>query len=189
MAAGTSGHRSPGVPPQFMATFQDVGRDLYYLGLVTSHGGNLSIRDRLELWITGTGTMLGRLEPRHISLVRADGSHSGPTPSRDTVLHSTTYALGDAQAIVHAHPRHAIALSFDTDLFVPLDVEGRLHLSRVPIIPDDPQQAAAVASALQTAVVAIVRGHGAYARGATLWEALHWVTALEESATIALLRR
>ncbi|MEX2080290.1 MAG: class II aldolase/adducin family protein, partial [Dehalococcoidia bacterium] len=110
------------MPAHFMATLQDVGRDLYYLGLVTSHGGNLSIRDRHELWITGTETMLGRLEQRHIAHVRADGSYAGPTPSRDTVLHSTVYALGDAQAVIHAPPRHAVALSFDTARFVPPDV-------------------------------------------------------------------
>ena len=172
-----------------MATLHDVGRDLYYLGLVTSHGGNLSIRDRHELWITGTGTMLGRLEPRHIAHVRADGSHSGPTPSRDTVLHSTVYALGEAQAVVHAHPRHAIALSFGVEAFKPSDVEGRIYIPHVPVIADDAQQTAMTATALKTYPVALIRGHGAYARGSTLWEALHWITALEESATIELLRR
>jgi ribulose-5-phosphate 4-epimerase/fuculose-1-phosphate aldolase len=46
-----------------------------------------------------------------------------------------------------------------------------------------------VAAALQKSVVTLLRGHGAYARGGTLWEALHWITALEESAHIAWLRR
>ncbi|MEX2081188.1 MAG: class II aldolase/adducin family protein, partial [Dehalococcoidia bacterium] len=69
-----------------------------------------------------------------------------------------------------------------------VDVEGRLYLHDVPVIPDDAQQTAAIASALQSRVVVLVRGHGAFARGATLWEALHWVTALEESSTIAWLR-
>ncbi len=102
-----------------MATFAEVGKDLYSLGLVSSHGGNLSVRNGHEMWITGTGTMLGRLRDRHMSLVLPDGTHTGPPPSSDTLLHSTIYALGGAQAVVHAHPHHAIAMTFDTGLFVP----------------------------------------------------------------------
>ena len=181
----------PTVPEITMSTLAEVGADLYQLGLVSSHGGNLSIRNGTDMWITGTGTMLGRLRDRHISLVHADGSYVGPPPSSDTTLHSTIYALsgGTAGAIVHAHPHHAIALSFDTDLFVPLDLEGQLHLKDVPVVEQGLNQTAQIAAALQKHVVALLRGHGAYARGGTLWEALHWITALEESAHIAWLRR
>lgn len=177
------------VPPAVLRDLQEVGRDLYMLGLVTSHGGNLSIRSGMEMWITGTGTMLGRLQPRHISLVHTGGRHEGPPPSSDTILHSTIYAMTGANAVVHAHPRHAIALSFDTGLFVPGDFEGQLHLTDVPVIEAGPLQTEHIASALQTRLVVLLRGHGAYARGQTLWEALHWITALEESAEVELLRR
>jgi L-fuculose-phosphate aldolase len=176
-----------GVPERVLATMQEVGRDLYQLGLVSSHGGNLSIRDGTGMWITGTGTMLGRLRERHIAHVRPDGTSSGPPPSSDTVLHTTIYAMTGAGAVVHAHPRHAVALSFSTDRFVPLDFEGQHFLKAVPVVAQGPNQVAQVAAALQEAVVVILRGHGAYARGATLWEALHWVTALEESAHVAWL--
>lgn len=179
------------VPELILSTLAEVGADLYQAGLVSSHGGNLSVRSGTDMWITGTGTMLGRLRERHIALVHADGSHLGPPPSSDTLLHSTIYALGGAAAgaIVHAHPHHAIALSFDTDLFVPIDLEGQLHLKEVPVIEQGLNQTAQLAAALQKNVVALLRGHGAYARGGTLWEALHWITALEESAHIAWLRR
>jgi L-fuculose-phosphate aldolase len=177
------------VPPRELAELQAVGRDLYMLGLVTSHGGNLSIRAGHDMWITGTNTMLGHLRAEHISLVHPDGSSDGPPPSTDTVLHSTVYAISGAGAVVHAHPRHAIALSFDTDVFVPGDLEGQLHLREVPVIAQGPRQTEQVANALQTSLVVLLRGHGAYARGHDLWEALHWITALEESAHIAVLRR
>jgi len=177
------------VPPGVLREMQEVGRDLYRLALVTSHGGNLSVRAGHDMWITGTGTMLGRLEERHISLVRPGGHHEGPPPSSDTVLHAAVYAVSGAQAVVHAHPRHAIALSFDTDVFVPGDLEGQLHLNEVPVVGTGPLQVEQIAHALESKLVVLLRGHGAYARGATLWEALHWVTALEESAHIAWLRR
>ncbi len=182
-------HSAFEVPPTVLRDLQEVGHDLYMLGLVTSHGGNLSIRSGMEMWITGTGTMLGRLHPRHISLVHTGGRHEGPPPSSDTILHSTIYAMSGAAAVAHAHPRHAIALSFDTGLFVPGDLEGQLHLQDVPVIEPGPLQVEQIASALQARLVVLLRGHGAYARGQTLWEALHWITALEESAEIQLLRR
>jgi L-fuculose-phosphate aldolase len=170
-----------------MRDMQEVGKDLYMLGHVTSHGGNLSVRAGHDTWITGTGTMLGRLQPRHISLVHADGGYEGPAPSSDTFLHSTVYAISGAEAIAHAHPHHAIALTLDPAVqkFTPIDFEGQLHLTDVPVISPGNLLLEQVAVALQSRLVCIVRGHGAYARGQTLWEALHWITALEESAHIA----
>ena len=176
------------VPPGVLQQMQEVGRDLYQLALVTSHGGNLSMRVGHEMWITGTNTMLGRLKDRHISLVSPSGAHEGPPPSSDTVLHAAVYAVTGANAVAHAHPRHAIALSFDTDLFIPGDLEGELHLNDVPVIAAGPMQTEQIANALQSRLIVMLRGHGAYARGQNLWEALHWVTALEESAHIAWLR-
>jgi L-fuculose-phosphate aldolase len=176
------------LPAAILRTMQAVGRDLYALALVTSHGGNLSLRDGLGFWITGTGTMLGHLEERHISLVHPGGDHEGPPPSSDTVLHSAVYLLGDHGAVVHAHPRHATALSFSLDSFVPGDFEGAHHLVEVPVIAQGPQHAEQIAQALQTRKVALLRGHGAYARGGSAWEALHWLTALEESAQIHVVR-
>lgn len=177
------------IAPALLNTFQEVGRDLYQLALVTSHGGNLSVRDGAGMWITGTGTMLGRLKERHIAFVHADGRHEGPAPSSDTLLHAAIYALGAAAAVVHAHPRHAIALSFEDGPFVPGDLEGELHLKEVPVVLPGPFQVEQIAAALQQRRVVLLRGHGAYAAGATPWEALHWVTALEESAQIEVIRR
>jgi L-fuculose-phosphate aldolase len=178
------------IPPRTLEAIREVGSDLYRLALVSSHGGNLSIRDGSGMWITGTGTMLGRLQERHISYVGPDGRHQGPAPSSDTLVHSTLYAISEAQAVVHAHPRHAIALGFDADRFSPADLEGRLHLVDVPVV-DNPDRAypERIAVALRDRPCVIERGHGAYARGQTIWEALHWVTALEESAHIAVIRR
>ncbi|MGI8927281.1 MAG: class II aldolase/adducin family protein [Tepidiformaceae bacterium] len=177
------------IPPATLRELQEVGRDLYRLALVTSHGGNLSMRDGDGMWVSGAGTMLGHLEERHFSYVHPSGRHEGPPPSSDTLLHQAIYAVSGASAVVHAHPKHAIALSFETDSFVPGDLEGQLHLEDVPVIPPGPVQVERIATALQHRRVALLRAHGAYARGATAWEALHWITALEESAHIAWLRR
>jgi len=177
------------VPPGVLRDLQEVGKDLYRLALVTSHGGNLSIRAEGGMWITGTGTMLGRLQERHISFVGQDGRPEGPPPSSDSILHAAVYAITGANAVVHAHPRHAIALSFDQDLFVPEDLEGQFHLKEVPVVAPGERQVEKIADGLRKSLVVLLRGHGAFARGQTAWEALHWITALEESAHIACIRR
>jgi ribulose-5-phosphate 4-epimerase/fuculose-1-phosphate aldolase len=46
-----------------------------------------------------------------------------------------------------------------------------------------------IATTPQKRLIVLLRGHGAYARGQDLWEALHWTTALEESAHIEVIRR
>ncbi len=177
------------IPAAQLRELQQVGADLYRHGLVTSHGGNLSIRDGHGMWITGTGTRLGHLQARDISYVFAGGDHSGPPPSSDTVLHTTVYALSGAQAVAHAHPRHAVAITFEGDVFTPPDLEGQHHLTDVPVIENDARRIERVAGALQSRLAVILRGHGAYARGQNLWEALHWIMALEESAQIAWLKK
>ena len=177
------------IPAKTLQNLQGVGRDLYGLALVSSHGGNLSVKDGNGVWITGTGTRLGHLAPDDISYVHADGHHDGPFPSSDTVLHSAIYAVTGANAIAHGHPRHAIALSLQTDLFVPPDYEGGLHLTDVPVIEQGALQEQQIAAALVNRLVVLLRGHGAYARGQDLWEALHWTTALEESAHIEVIGR
>jgi L-fuculose-phosphate aldolase len=189
LPAFTGDNPAVAIPPATLRDLQQVGLDLYRLALVTSHGGNLSVRAGHEMWITGTNTMLGHLQERDIAFVRADGGYEGPPPSSDTVLHATVYAISEAQAVVHAHPRHAIALSFEGDEFVPGDLEGELHLRDVPVVEAGPRQVEQIASGLRERRVVLLRGHGAYARGNDLWEALHWMTALEESAHIAVIRR
>ncbi|HJP41148.1 MAG TPA: class II aldolase/adducin family protein [Dehalococcoidia bacterium] len=187
--ASLSRPRRHEVPADVFRNLRSVGGDLYRLGLVSSHGGNLSIRDGHSIWITGTGMMLGHLEVEDISLVRPGGDYEGPPPSTDTVLHSAVYALSDVGAIAHAHPRHATAISMAQDRFEPEDFEGQAFLGEVPICEAGPEQIAQIAQALSKRPAVLLRGHGAFASGGSLWEALHWLTALEESAHISVIRR
>lgn len=176
---------TPELPRTLADEFQRVGEDLYRLGLVTSHGGNLSRRAAGGFWVTMTGARLGALAPPVLSFVADDGAVVGPAPSSDTPIHAAVFRATDAAAVVHAHPACATAWSLVVERFAPLDHEGLLILGEVPVVPQDERVAEAVATALAAAPAVLVRGHGAYARGATLWEAAHAVMALEESARIA----
>ncbi len=176
--------------------FRRVGRSLYMTGLVSSHGGNLSVRLGYRLVIKRRGGMLGYLDPS--DLIEAGLEGENPLASTELIVHQAIYRATNALAVVHAHPRTAVALSFDRDTITPLDTEGRYVLNRVPEVAVDrpsgsPEVARAVASALQSHPVVVVRSHGSFAVGGTLEEALQRTSVLEESCEIiwklALLNR
>ena len=90
-------------PP--LDVFRAAGRMLWEAGLVSSHGGNMSIRlPDGGLLVTRTGAMLGRLGEGDLVTVAADGSSRGE-PSMDTALHRAAYEEAGTQAVLHAHPR------------------------------------------------------------------------------------
>ncbi len=159
--------------------FRAVGRMLWEAGLVSSHGGNMSVRlPDGGLLVTRTGAMLGRISEGDLVTVSSDGSSPGE-PSMDTEVHRAVYEATGAGVVLHAHPRHAIALSLVTDAVEPADAEGRLRLGSVPVV--EPER---IAKALREAPIVLARGHGSYACGDDLWQALQWTSVLEESAEI-----
>ncbi len=175
--------------------FQWVGRDLYHLGLITSHAGNISIRSDERVWITRTGSMLGRLEPEDI-VETSLSPHESPHPkaSMELPVHLAIYRATSAQAILHAHPPTAVALSLLDEVIVPADSEGGYILGRVPVIAAKNVVASAevadrASSLLQDHRAVLVKGHGSFAAGGSLEEALKITTTLEASAKILLLAR
>ena len=173
-----------------LPAFQGVGQDLYAAHLITSTGGNLSVWAGGHLVITRTGAMLHRLTAEDLCVLVPDAEAVRPAPSQDTPIHQGIYRAVRAEAVVHAHPRHAIALSLDREEIVPVDLEGTHHLGRVPVVDyrGGKDVVERVSAALRDRPVVVVRGHGSYARGADLWQALQWTTVLEESAQVLLLR-
>jgi len=175
--------------PSLLAEFQQVGRDLYAAGLVSSHGGNMSVRQGEGLIITSHGSRLGHLSQGDLVEVRP-GLQPRVEPSMDLALHQAIYAAAsEAQAIVHAHPRHAIALSLMGEDVRPQDLEGQHYLGVVPVVPRGENVAQALADALRQHRIVVVAGHGSYARGESLWQALQWTSVLEESAEVLWLLR
>ena len=169
--------------------FRQVGRDLYAAGLVSSHGGNLSVRRGESILITTHGSRLGHLTEADLVEVTA-GAAPVAEPSMDLALHRAIYAaVSQERAVVHAHPRHAIALSLASNEIRPRDLEGRHYLGLVPVVAGDGDVAAALAAALRQHKIAMVAGHGSYAWGEDLWPALQWTSVLEESAQVLWLLR
>ena len=75
-----------------LAQFQSVGNDLFLRGLITSHGGNMSMRLNDRIIITRTGCMLGHITKS--DLVEASIATNDDTPknaSSEIAVHRAIY--------------------------------------------------------------------------------------------------
>jgi L-fuculose-phosphate aldolase len=170
--------------------FELIGRDLWLSGAVSSHGGNMSVRDGERLFITRTGSMLGHLGADDV----VETGLRGPDPrdgrcSVELVVHRAIYEATGAAAIVHAHTIHTIARSLIEDRIVPVDSESLLRLGEVPVVEavssvGSPEAGALLAEALKSRSIAVLRSHGPFAIGASLEEAFMAVSCLEASCEI-----
>jgi L-fuculose-phosphate aldolase len=115
--------------------FQRIGRDLFLSGLVSSHGGNMSVRMGDRVLITHRGSPLGQITAEDIVETGLYDNDSGiMLASSETPVHRTIYQQTAGLAIVHAHPKVAVALSLFEDEIIPIDNEGSYLLHKVPVI-------------------------------------------------------
>lgn len=172
--------------------FREIGEDLYTAQMISSHGGNLSIRLGDRVIIKRRGAQLGRLKPHDLIETGLEKNDSGVAlASTELLVHRTIYLNTPALAICHCHPRTAVAFSFSRDELVPIDNEASYLLKKVPVIMEEfasgtPQMAHKVAEALKNYKIIMLRGHGSFAIGQTLDEAFHWSSTLEESCQMEL---
>ena len=118
-----------------LSQFQAVGQALFTQGLVSSQGGNLSVKLGEHLVITHRGSALGSIQEGDLVETGINkNNRATPLASRELEAHRCIYQNTSALAVVHAHPPYAVALSFTEKEIIPCDVEGRALLSRVPIL-------------------------------------------------------
>jgi L-fuculose-phosphate aldolase len=183
------------VDERIFQMFRDIGRDLYTSNMISSHGGNLSVRLGDRLVIKRRGAMLGQLKPHDLVETLIEKNDSGVAlASTELIVHRAIYINTPALAVVHCHPRTAIAFSLSRDELVPIDNEASYLLKKVPVVTEEfasgtPEMANKVAKALQNYKIIMLRGHGSFATGQTLDEAFHWSSTLEESCQIELAAR
>lgn len=176
--------------------FQQFGRDLFIMGLTTSHGGNLSVRMGDRIIITRTGSMLAHLTERDLIEIGLEHDDSNiMLASSELVVHRAIYMNTSALAIVHVHPPHAVALSLvEEDAIIPIDSEGSYLLRKVPIVQTETtvgskDVAKLAAEILSEYKIFMLRGHGCFSIGPMLEEAYQWCSSLEESCKMMYLTR
>jgi ribulose-5-phosphate 4-epimerase/fuculose-1-phosphate aldolase len=201
------------VPEDIHRRFELVGRTLMRVNANNTHSGNLSVRDPLDpdrFFVTASGSQCGALTARCIVPLRfSQAGWEGVKPSTESGIHRRVLMLPGVSACVHCHSVAATAMSFDPPeapvlgrrhtpegfLFQPVDRWGAFGLGPVPVgiyreAVGSAEMEMRLPGQLAQAPVAIVAGHGPFARGASLAECLHRLSLLESSvATAAALSR
>jgi L-fuculose-phosphate aldolase len=161
-------------------SFAAAGHDLGVSGLIQETSGNISIRSGNSIFITRHGARLDRLVPSDIvEAAVCKESHSDASASWELPVHRAIYLLTPAMAVVHAHPPCIQALSLvDNDGLIGVPSIGEKHQDIVAGILSQE-----IARSLAECPVIIVKGHGTFAVGQTLDEAVQLTLALESDAT------
>jgi L-fuculose-phosphate aldolase len=175
-----------------LSQFRTIGNNLFTRGLVASQSGNLSIRMGENLIITRRGCQLENINENDlIETGIYKNNRATPLASIELPVHRRIYQITRAQAIVHAHPPHAVALSLTEREIVP-DPELISEICSVPVIGWGVQVVPGtlvedIASALKNHLVVLVRGHGSFAIGQLMEEAYNLTMSLEESCQVSCL--
>jgi L-fuculose-phosphate aldolase len=174
----------------FLNQFQNVGRALFYRGLVSSSSGNLSIRMGDHLIITRRGSNLGNLQEKDLVETGINkNDRSTPMASTELAVHRAIYQHTQARAVVHAHPTHVTALSMFEKEISSEHLEDFFNLSPVPVLGWNMEVkpgglANIISESLHSHQIVVVRGHGSFAVGQLLDEAYNCTTGLEEACEI-----
>lgn len=124
-----------------------VGFDVVQAGLVTGSGGNLSARipDEDAIWVTASGTWLGRLSRTSFAPVRiSDGAPAtigsvplpDVEPTSEIALHLALYrARPDVNAVIHLHPQTALLLDALGEHIRIVTTDHAYYLGRVSTVP------------------------------------------------------
>jgi len=173
--------------------FRKIGKHLVRHGYNTSHSGNISIRSGGKIYIKRRSAMLGDLLLEDlVECSLAEEDSSSLIASTELGVHRAIYLNTDAMAVIHAHNPYCVALSLIEDEITCVDAEGFALYKKIPII-DVKIPAGAYYTSIEVPKVlknypfVIVRGHGIFAKGMTLEDALQYVTGAEQSAKIRYL--
>ncbi|MGW6780706.1 3-oxo-tetronate 4-phosphate decarboxylase [Brucella pseudogrignonensis] len=179
-----------------------LARSMFDRGLTAGSSGNISARlSDGRLLVTPTGSCFGRLEPQRLSLFDHDGRFlDGDPPTKEMPLHTAFYETrgARAQAVVHLHACHSVALSMlpDTDpenMLPPLTAYSIIKLGKVKLLPyfmpGDPAIGAAIKGLAGKRSAVMLANHGPVVAASDLEAAVYAIEELEETARLALLTR
>jgi methylthioribulose-1-phosphate dehydratase len=184
-----------------------LAASLYDRGWLPATSGNLSVRiDADHALITASGRHKGRLTEEDFLVVDLDGRPVGPgRPSAETLLHCRVYRdHPDTGAVLHVHSPAATVLSracpdgvrvqgWEVAKALP-GVTTHEAALLLPVVANDQDvarlaEAAARATAASPLCSYAIAGHGLYAWGATLDDALRHLEGVEALCQLEILHR
>jgi len=172
-------------------------RELYGKNLITTTGGNLSLRlagDSSQLWITPSSTFKGNLRPQDMLRIDLEGRkldrEAGPPSSEHQIHTEILKARPDLNAVIHTHAPWATLLVLTETPFLPISSEAAFigEIPRVPfIMPGSLELAQAVTEALgETGSAVLMQNHGLVVAGTDLRRAASTSEVIERCAELIL---
>ena len=196
---------------------QRIGRAISIVNANNTHSGNLSVRDPSDLdlfYITASGSQGGHLIRQDIVPIKFSGVSWGDARgSTESTIHREILKIPGVKSVIHAHYMHSTFISFDTRekqlflrylgtdrrkreefLFYPVDLTGAYAIGGVrvgsyeqPVGSSEMEER--IPRYLGEDILAIVRGHGPFARGSSPENAFHYLSVLENSSKLAIFLR
>jgi sugar (pentulose or hexulose) kinase/phosphoglycerate dehydrogenase-like enzyme/ribulose-5-phosphate 4-epimerase/fuculose-1-phosphate aldolase/putative sterol carrier protein len=195
LAISASNGQDAGAGPILVGDIRDevvrAVEEMYGHGLITSTGGNISVRisDKDELWITPNSSFKGALRASMLVRIDLDGNPIGDfpyTPSSERMLHCAIYRNNSkVGAVIHSHAPKATILGLTGLPFLPISTEAAFigEIPRVPfIMPGTVELADAVAAAARDANAVIMQNHGLIVGGSNLRRTIDMTFIIEETA-------
>lgn len=178
----------------------DQARSLFNRGLTFGSTGNISMRVEDGWLMTPTGSSMGDLDPARLSKLDDSGRHiGGDAPTKEAFLHTAVYdQRGAAQAIVHLHSTHSVAVSClqdvdPADVLPPLTAYYVMRVGTLPLVPYFPPGDLDLAKAVKEMAskhhAMLLANHGPVVAGASLEDAVYATEELEETAKLFLMLR
>lgn len=192
--------RTAGPTPgrRIRAELVETCRRLHERDLIGAGEGNVSVRLGADRFlVTPSGANKGYLSPADLVVVngRAEVVEGRGRASTELGMHLAAYgARPDVQAVVHAHPLTAVALTI-AGLPPPNDLvpEAAVTMGEIAVAPFATPGTGDVAASLAPLWaghdVIVLERHGAVALGRTLAEAFDRLETLERVARMALAAR
>jgi ribulose-5-phosphate 4-epimerase/fuculose-1-phosphate aldolase len=177
-----------------------LGRSLFERGLTPGSSGNISVRVDDGWLVTPTNASLGFLDPARLSRLDAAGRLlSGDAPTKEVPLHNALYTThGAAQAVVHLHSTHSVALSMLPEIdpraaLPPLTPYYLMKCGATALLPyfrpGDPAVTDAIRGLAGKYTSVLLANHGPVVAGDSLEAAVFAIEELEETAKLYLLLR
>lgn len=170
-----------------------IGELCYARGTLAAADGNISARMKDgSILVTPTGSMKAFLTPHQIAKLDRDfrPSEHGPKASSEIGIHQVAYQeRPDVNAIVHAHPPHAVALTIaGIDMQLPVIPEIIVTLGGIPTapygLPGGPELPETIREIVRCSDTVVMKNHGSVTLGENLMDAFKKLDQLEHTARI-----
>lgn len=176
----------------------EICHRLYERKLVSSTGGNVSLRSERGIYITPTGYSLGEVTEEDIVEITLEGEIlSQGKPSKEWRFHTGILKMRpDAGAVIHAHPTYTVAASCFKDLnfkdALPKLTPGyAVRVGKLPAVPYAPpgseELAKNVLEKLRDHNAVLMQNHGVTVVAGDLRYAYILLEEIEENAHLFLL--